>query len=29
MEIKKGNYRAEFGLDNPFDEDTFTVIELN
>ena len=28
-EIKKGNYRAEFGLDKPFDEDTFEVIELN
>jgi len=28
-EIKKGKYRCEFGLDNPYDEDTYTVIKLN
>jgi glycosyltransferase involved in cell wall biosynthesis len=28
-EINNGFYRPEFGLDNPFDEDTFEVIELN
>jgi glycosyltransferase involved in cell wall biosynthesis len=28
-EIQKGNYRAEFGLDNPYDEDKFTVVKLN
>ncbi|MEN8192979.1 MAG: glycosyltransferase [Bacteroidota bacterium] len=28
-EIKKGKFRSEFGLDNPYDEDTFTVTELN
>ncbi len=28
-EIKNGFVRPEFGLDNPFDEDTFEVIELN
>lgn len=28
-EIKKGNYRTEFGLDKSFDDDTFEVIELN
>ncbi len=28
-EIKAGNYRAEFGLDNPLDDDNATVIELN
>lgn len=28
-EISKGFFRPKFGLDNPFDEDTFEVIELN
>ncbi len=28
-DIKAGNYRTEYGFDNPFDEDTFTVTELN
>ncbi len=28
-EIQKGNYRAEFGLDNSFGEDAHTVIKLN
>ena len=29
VDIKAGKFRTEFGLDNPFDEDTFKVIELN
>lgn len=29
IEIKEGKFRTEFGLDNPFDKDTFTVTELN
>lgn len=29
QQIKMGEFRTEFGLDNPFDEDTFTVTELN
>ena len=28
-EIKKGKFRAEFGLDNPYDEDKVTVAKLN
>ena len=28
-EIKNGKFRTEFGLDNPFDDDSYTVIELN
>lgn len=28
-DIQKGKFYTEFGLDNPFDEDTFTVTELN
>ncbi|GAH07616.1 unnamed protein product, partial [marine sediment metagenome] len=29
MEIKEGNFRTEFGLDNPFNEDIIEVTELN
>ncbi len=28
-EINAGNYKAKFGLDNPLDDDSATVIELN
>lgn len=29
LQVKRGEFRSEFGLDNPFDEDTFTLTELN
>jgi glycosyltransferase involved in cell wall biosynthesis len=29
MEIKSGKFKTEFGLDNPYDDDTYTVTELN
>jgi len=29
IEIKNGVFRSEFGLDNPFGEDSYTVTELN
>lgn len=29
IEIKKGVFRSEFGLDNPYDDDSVTVVELN
>jgi hypothetical protein len=28
-QIKLGNFRAKYGLDNPYDEDTYTITELN